>query len=389
MIRKKTPRIAFAIAGASICVVAAARAQEGPASEDKPMAGAQAIMDRLTDLVPEIRAEKKLIGLGAMIMVDGKVVAAVVDGERRRGSGIALEVGDRWHLGSIVKSMTATVIARLVERQEIEWTTNVGECFGESIEMHGDWRGVTLEQLLTHTSGAPPNFPIATQFQRPPEGKERMKARKTAVAAIVVKKPRTQPGKSFAYSNVGFTVAAAMVEEKTGKSWEELIRQEIFVPLSMPHAGFGPPKDGETNLAQPRGHQKIGPFKRAAGQEEDNSPIMAPAGSVHMTLAELCAYGNEHLSGEHGKGKLLTAETYQRLHAPRLKNYAFGWVVPDTNRWTDERLIWHNGSNTMWYALVVLMPDRNSVVSVTSNDGDIKRAEAAAFQIVKEFAKMK
>lgn len=389
MIRKKTFLIALAFAGASICVVPAVRAQDRPASDNKPLAGAQAIMDRLNDLVPKIRADKKLIGLGAMIMVDGKVVAAVVDGERKRGSGIALEVGDRWHLGSITKSMTATMIARLVEKQTIEWTTKVGECFGESVEMHGDWRGVTLEQLLTHTSGAPPNFPIVTRLQRPPEGKERVKARKTAVVAILLKKPDTQPGKSFAYSNVGFTIAVAMVEEKTGKSWEELIRQELFIPLKLPHAGFGPPKDGKTSLTQPRGHQKIGPFKRAAGQEEDNSPIMAPAGSVHMTLVELCAYGNEHLSGERGKGKLLKAETYQRLHTPRLKNYAYGWVVPDKNGQTDERKIWHNGSNTKWYALLVLLPDRNSVVSITSNDGDIKRAEAAAFQIVKEFAKMK
>ena len=298
-----------------------------------------------------MRAEKKLIGLGAMIMVDGKVVAAVADGERKRGSGIAVEVGDRWHLGSITKSMTATMIARLVERQEIEWTTKVGECFGDSIEIHDDWRGATLEQLLTHTSGAPPNFSILTRLRRPPEGEKRVKARKAAVAAILMKKPNTQPGTSFAYSNVGFTIAAAMVEDKTGKSWEELIRQELFVPLNMSHAGFGPPKDGEKTLAQPRGHQKIGPFKRVAGQEDDNSPIMGPAGSVHMTLAELCAYGNEHLAGERGKGKLLKAETYQRLHAPRLKNYAFGWVVPDENRWTDGRIIWHNGSNTMWYAL--------------------------------------
>ena len=388
MIRNTTSLISFAFAGAFICVVAVARTQDRPASDDKPMAGAQAIRDRLNELVPEIRADKKLVGLGAMIMVDGKVVAAVVDGERKRGSGIAIEVGDRWHLGSITKSMTATMIARLVEKQELEWTTKVGECFEDSIEMHGDWRDVTLEQLLTHASGAPPNFPIVTRFQRPPEGEKRVKARKKAVAAILLKKPNTPPGRSFAYSNVGFTVAAAMVEEKTGKSWEELIRQEIFIPLSMAQAGFGPPKDGETSLSQPRGHQKIGPFKRATGQEEDNSPIMAPAGSVHMTLAELCAYGNEHLSGERGKGKLLKAETYKRLHTPQLKNYAFGWVVPDKNRWTDERLIWHNGSNTMWYALIVLLPDRNSVISITSNDGDIKTAEEAAFQIVKEFAKM-
>ncbi|MBL7039876.1 MAG: beta-lactamase family protein [Pirellulaceae bacterium] len=384
----RTSLIALAFAGASIWIVVAARAQDGQAPKDKPTT-ASAIGNRLNDLVAEIRAEKKLVGLGATIMIDGKVVAAAADGERKKGSGVELEVGDRWHLGSITKSMTATMIARLVEKQEIQWTTTVGECFGASIEMHADCRGVTLEQLLTHTSGAPPNFPIATQFQRPPEGKERVQARKAAVAAILRKEPRSHPGEAYKYSNVGFTIAAAMVEEKTGKSWEDLIRQEVFLPLSITRAGFGPPKDGEKHLDQPRGHQKIGPFKRVAGQEEDNSPIMAPAGWVHMTLADLCIYGNEHLVGERGKGKLLKAETYKRLHTPRLKSYAFGWVVPDQNKWTNGRLIWHNGSNTMWYALLAILPERNAVVSVTSNDGDIESAEEAAFQIVREFSKMK
>lgn len=378
----------IAIAGGSVLVAASAKAQDVFVSQDRPTTDSPVIKDRLKDLVPKIRADKKLIGLGAMIMVDGKVIASAVSGERMRGGGVGLEVGDRWHLGSITKSMTATMIARLVEKQEIKWTTTVGECFGESIQMHADCRGITLEQLLTHTSGTPPNFPIVTQFQRPAEGKERVNARKTAVAAVLKKKPSSQPGKSFVYSNVGFTVAAAMVEEKTGKSWEDLIRQELFVPLSLTHAGFGPPKDGEKKLDQPRGHQKIGPFKRVAGQGDDNTPIMGPAGSVHMTLADLCAYGNEHLAGEHGKGKLLKAETYKQLHTPRKQNYAFGWLVPKENGVTDQRLIWHNGSNTMWYALLVLLPDRNAVVSVTSNDGDLKSAEDAAFQIVKEFANM-
>ncbi len=382
----KTLLTLFAIVGVSVFGVDLARGQDGQASDAKTNMSPHAFADRLSDLVVQLRVEKKLIGLGAMIMVDGKVVATAIDGERKKGSGIRLEAGDRWHLGSITKSMTATMIARLVERHEIEWATTVGEQFGESVEIHPDWRGVTLEQLLTHTSGAPANFPLATQFRRPPEGSQRVKARKAAVTAVLSKKPLSKPGTSFKYSNVGYAIAAAMLEEKTGKSWEDLIRKEIFLPLNLAHAGFGPPKGGECTPEPPRGHQKLGPFKRVAGEDEDNSPIMGPSGSVHMTLEELCVYGNEHLSGERGNGQLLQAETYKRLHTPRMKAYAFGWVVPEESAWTDERVIWHNGSNTMWYALVVLLPDRKAVVSITSNDGDIKRAEAAAFQIVEEFA---
>lgn len=133
---------------------------------------------------------------------------------------------------------------------------------------------------------------IATQFQRPAEGMDRVKARKNAVAAVLKKKPNNKPGESFAYSNVGVTIAAAMVEEKTGKSWEDLIRQEIFAPMNMTHAGFGPPKDGKTPLDQPRGHQNLGLFKRSVGENDDNSPIMGPAGFIHLTLEELSAFGN-------------------------------------------------------------------------------------------------
>lgn len=113
---------------------------------------------------------------------------------------------------------------------------------------------------------------------------------------------------------------------------------------------------------------------------------MGPAGSVHMTLAALCVYGNEHIAGERGQGKLLAAETYRQLHTAKLNDYAFGWVVGDVQQSADQRLIWHNGSNTLWYALLALLPERNTVVAITSNDGDMKRAQDAAFQILERFA---
>lgn len=219
---------------------------EQPARDGSSTAGQ--IAKRLSEMVPEIRAEQKLVGLGAMIMVDGQVVASAVDGERKKGSGTALEIGDRWHLGSITKSMTATMVARLIERQQLEWTTTVGQCLGELMDVHADYQNVTVEQLLTHTSGAPANFPLITQFQHPPEGKERMDARKKAVAAILKQEPTRPPGESFGYSNVGFTIAAVMVEQKVGRSWEHLIRREIFDPLEISQAGFGPPKDPEADL---------------------------------------------------------------------------------------------------------------------------------------------
>jgi hypothetical protein len=87
----------------------------------------------------------------------------------------------------------------------------------------------------------------------------------------------------------------------------------------------------------------------------DNTPIMGPAGAVHMTLGSLCKYATEHLRGELGAGKLLAAETYKQLHTPELDDYACGWVVKQPTYEIPRTTYWHNGSNTMWYALVVFI----------------------------------
>jgi len=112
--------------------------------------------------------------------------------------------------------------------------------------------------------------------------------------------------------------------------------------------------------------------------EVDNTPIIGPAATVHMTLSDLCTYTTEHLRGDLVEGKLLSAETYKLLHAPELDQYACGWIRKEPGKEIPHTMYWHNGSNTMWYALVVFIPEKNMVVAVTSNDGDFKNAEAAS-----------
>lgn len=330
----------------------------------------------------ELRREKDLVGLAALVTIDGKVVASAVDGERRTLTGVPLELSDQWHLGGITTSITATMIARLIEAGELDWSTTVGECFPDAA-LHDDWKNVTFEQLFTHTSGAPPIFSDAVHAKFPPLGPELTRERRAAVLEVLADKPDHPPGTKYAYSNVGYTIAAAMAEAKTGLTWEELVQREVFTPLALTSAGFGPPKSPNDTLPEPRGHRLYLGVKVAAEDDDDNTPIMGPAGSVHMTLADLATYANEHLRGHLGDGKLLTAETYQRLHTPRLHNYACGWGILEGSSISPLKIYWHNGANTLWYALVVFIPERNMVVAITSNDGDWHSAEAAAWQLVK------
>lgn len=353
---------------------------DGPSKVDGP-AGAS-----LGRLITDLRKEKSLVGLAAMVTVDGQVEAAAAQGERKISSGVPLEIGDRWHLGGITKSITATMIARLVQSGQMHWSDTVGEVF-PAASVHEDWRPVTLGQLLTDTAGAPRNFPKEVWHQRPALGPECTRARREAVLNVIADKPAYPPGTKYVYSNVGYTIAGAMAEEVTGDTWEDLVKREVFEPLELANAGFGPPKSPDAALPQPRGHRAVVSGKVSVDDEADNTPIMGPSGIVHMSLRDLCTFAEEHLRGELGTGRLLSTETYKLLHTPELGGYACGWVMKEPTYDIPYPVYWHNGSNTLWYALVVLIPDKNMVVAVTSNDGDSDQAEAAAWEIVMASAK--
>jgi CubicO group peptidase (beta-lactamase class C family) len=63
-----------------------------------------------------------------------------------------------------------------------------------------------------------------------------------------------------------------------------------------------------------------------------------------------------------------------------MSDYAYGWVVQRRDFGAgEEPVIWHNGSNTMWYALLVLLPDRDTVIVMATNDGSALSRTQAAF----------
>ncbi|QFT55157.1 serine hydrolase [Microbulbifer sp. THAF38] len=351
------------------------------ASEGSPV---QTVEKILEDAVDEKRRLSDLVGLGAIVIQDGKVVGLSVSGERKKGSDSFVSLDDKWHIGSITKSFTATMIARLIERGDLDWGTSIEDVFPDESKINLEWKSVTLRDLLTHTSGVARDFSPFIFFKNPEAGAARMKARETAVKNVLAKKPETTPGHTFMYSNIGYTIAGVMAEKKTGIPWENLIMQEVFAPLGIKSGGFGVPNDSEDKLDQPWGHKNILGFKISTKQ--DNSPILGPAGTIHISLYDLALYASEHLKGLKGRGTILEKESFHRLHSPNLNNYAYGWVIGSPKGLDIGNVHWHNGSNGTWYSLLAIFPDTNSLIVITSNDGKFQSAQQASWEIIKRLA---
>lgn len=290
-----------------------------------------------------------------------------VAGVRIRNEAAPIEAGDLWHMGSNTKAMTATLVARLAERGTLRWDMTVGEVLGSlDLEIHPDLANADFIALLSHRSGLAANAGPLTAIRLAGSDEDRDAAADRIVyARAVLAEPGGEAG-AFLYSNAGYVVAALMVEQLTGESYEALMQREVFDPLGMETAGWGSPGNrGEAD--QPRGH-RAGLFGLAAvepGAAADNPPAMNPAGRAHMAMADLLDFLDLHRRGAAGEETgYLSAESFARLHAPN-GNYALGWGVRE-----DGSLV-HSGSNTMWLVTMRVDPQGGTVSAAGVNDGRI------------------
>ncbi len=321
----------------------------------------------------DVRDRNGLPAVAALVQIDGKIAAEVAVGRRSADNDRPVTTKDQWHLGSDTKAMTATLIARLVEQGYLHYDDTMAKLFpGVAARMNPEFHDVTVAQLLSHTSGLPAlsSDVELTALDAAIKGEKGLRSQRAAVVVYYLsRRPATKVGE-FSYSNIGYTILGAIAGERTGQSWEDLMRSEVWKPLGIHHAGFGPP-GVKLYLDQPMGHEwhdgKYLPLDPAKPQS-DNPPVIGPAGSVNMSLRDWMLFAQDQLDGERGHGKLLKPESYRMLHSAVAKNYAFGWgVLRDKDGAIT--LLTHTGSNGYWVADLRIWPKHDTIVLTTMNAG--------------------
>ncbi|SDM63454.1 serine hydrolase domain-containing protein [Maricaulis salignorans] len=328
---------------------------------------------RLAALAQQARAASGSPAVAVMLWQDGETRIGVA-GVRAEGSDVAVTPDDLWHIGSDTKAMTAMLAARLVEAGVISWDDTIGEHLGGVIEdMDPAYPALTFRHLLSHRAGLPANIGLVDmiRFQMEGTGGRSMPEQRLDYALRMLRTaPAADAETEFLYSNAGYVVAGAMLEQATGQSWENLMAAQVFEPLGLASAGFGPPGSAD-ELDQPRGHRSglLGGLTAVPpGPRADNPPVLGPAGTVHVSLVDLGRYLGAQMAGNRGEaGDYLTADSWQTLHTPPFGgDYALGWALQNG------RLI-HAGSNTMWFVQIVMDPQRDRAVVIAFNDGRVDR----------------
>lgn len=334
-------------------------------------------VEDLSELITGIPVTMGTPSIGVLLVEDGKTRGLGVSGVRKAGDTTKVESEDKWHLGSCTKSMTSTLAATFVEEGSITWEATVSEILGKEVKMRAEYESVTLGMLLANRSGISGKLPDSvydsietTASVGDLKDRDLLKQRAQYVEAVLDFEPSSTPNSKYEYSNSGFVVAAAMIEQVAGKPWERLIEERIFSPLGMTKSGFGnAAREDKSKPTQPWPHtNNTTPI--APGGGDDNPWVIGPAGTVHCSLKDIARYIAMHASREIGP-VIKKPETYAFLHTAVAENndYARGWIVTAT-AWSGGPAISHDGSNNMNHCSFWIAPERGAAVAAFINSGE-------------------
>ncbi len=339
------------------------------------------------------------------------VAAAVVErgvlteygavGTRKMGADIPVTIHDKFHLGSDGKAMTATIAGMMIEEGKLKWDSTLGDVFPElKKSMAPGVEKVTLEQLLSHTSGMRADDENLMKLLKDTFDVDGdLNDQRYWLLQESVKLPLVaEPSKAWAYNNRGYTIAGAMIERVSGKPWDELIVERIFEPFELTTAGLGT-QSTLGKIDAPLGHvvQKDGKVKSyMAGPNADNSLVLGPAGTLHLSILDLATWDGWNAgNGTRMPCNIVKPEMVEKIHTPVFTikgenrpgtppdgKYAHGWGWVTVN-WAPYPLLYHGGSNGKNLAQIWIDKEKDIAIVIMTNIGG-QQADDALRGIAKD-----
>jgi len=240
-----------------------------------------------------------------------------------RSQGIPNTADTIFCVGSITKQFTAAAIMTLETKSKLKTEDPIGKYLDG---VSADKATIALHHLLTHTSGLVPD--VGGDYEK--------SGRDETVRKILALPLEFKPGERFAYSNVNYTLLAAIIEKVSGQPYEEYLYEHLFKPAGMEWTGYRRPKWDERVVA----HWYVGKIDNRNSLERP-FPYwnLIGNGGILSTTEDMFKWHRALLND-----KILSAAAKKKLFTPFLNEYAYGWDVLKTEHGT---LIQHNGGSEL------------------------------------------
>jgi D-alanyl-D-alanine carboxypeptidase len=260
-----------------------------------------------------------LVGRGDDILFQGTY------GRENPLTGAQMTTRSRFHLASQGKMFTSVAIAQLVEQGRISLDDTVGEL----LPGH-PWtepaRGITLRQLLSHTSG------LGGLFDRPNYREGQIFSTATERLAIFAAEPLYfAPGERYSYSNEGFETLAAIVEAQTGQHFNDYVLRNVLRRAGMRTALPDAPADSLADRAIPSPHQESDLFGIQPRTTASRGWNAGGAGGGHASAEDMFRFARALVGGRLVSRAMLDTLITGRADMGGGSRYAYGFMPREVN----------------------------------------------------------
>lgn len=297
----------------------------------------------------------------------GKVLYQRAFGLANREWNIPNDLKTKFEIGSMTKQFTAMLILQFVNEGKIRLEGHLSDYLPYYRQDTGNQ--ITISELLSNISGVP-SFTNLTGFLDGPESRTHYAvedfAKKYCSGNL-----QFVPGTKFDYSNSGYFLLGAVLEQVSGKSYEYLLQQRIFDPLGMNNSGYT-----HTETVIP--HRAAGYERTSAGFQNArfyDMSIPFAAGAMYSTVGDLFLW-DQALYTE----KLLPAKLRDLMFKPNLEDYGYGWVmlIPKTGTpYAGESIPMHGGAIFGFQSVIQRLIQHRELILLLDNNDDPKLLDTA------------
>lgn len=311
-------------------------------------------LTRIDEIMTQYQGE--VPGASLMIIRDGKKILTRSYGYANLEKKVPVSSQQNFRLASVTKQFTATAILQLVHRGKLSLQSNLAEIFPE-FPAYG--KGITVQHLLTHTSGIADYEDYVADTAMNPQIMDK------GVLDIVMKLDTVyfNPGEKYRYSNTAYALLALMVEKYSGLSFDGYLQQFIFRPLDMKQTlayinGVNEVKHRAYGYTQQDGQWKL--------KDQSSTSAVLGDGGIYSSVEDLYKWDQSLYAN-----KILPAElkqeafAYHRLNNGDTVHYGFGWHLKKSP--TGKQVIYHTGSTSSFRNIIYRIPSEKTTIILLTN----------------------
>ena len=272
-------------------------------------------------------------------------------------SGRHFDERTRSQIGSASKFLASLVVMRLVEQGKLALDGPIGTWLPFLPDATA--RQVTLRHLLSNTSGIPNG--VMDSYRKDPVFTARDIPALEAAKLWGAGPLKFKPGTDWDYSLTNWVLVRAIVEAATGRTFDVIMQEELFVPLRLERTGIPGPEYPQGD-ADAQAYASLDPVKTRTNRIP---PYAAASGTIYSSATDL----RRIMNAVFDEGYLSPASRREltKVHFER-EGYALGGRVIDLPG-TSAKLLWEPGETSSYRALVAYEPESGACVVILNNTG--------------------